>query len=234
MKQQPNPPLLFDEFRQVEWSDPDQIAAYERKAHPDSVAERDLLAELGVSAGDSLIDFGSGTGVLVLEAARICSRVIAVDTSAAMLAHTRVKAERAGVENIEFVHAGFLTYQHDGDPVDLAVSERALHSLPDFWKVQALHQIAGVLKLGGTFYLNDLVYSFEPADAYAAIEYWIETVTTGTDRFPRSFFEEHVRAEYSTYSWLLEAMLREAGFEITDATYRDVKAYARYTCVKTD
>ena len=41
-----------------------------------------------------------------------------------------------------------------------------------------------------------------------------------------------MRDEYSTYSWLLEPMLERAGFEIADAEYGPLGAYAAYVCVK--
>ena len=40
---------------------------------------------------------------------------------------------------------------------------------------------------------------------------------------------EHVRIEFSTYSWLLEAMLDRTGFEILDRDYRR-HVYGAYTC----
>jgi len=42
---------------------------------------------------------------------------------------------------------------------------------------------------------------------------------------------EHVRTEYSTFTWLLEPMLAAAGFEVVD---RDVRGgiYATYTCLR--
>jgi hypothetical protein len=91
---------------------------------------------------------------------------------------------------------------------------------------------AAMLKPGGVLYLNDLVYSFEPGDAGRAIEVWLDEVAVEQgDGFPRGFFEAHVREEYSTYTWLLEAMLDKVGFRIEDAWY-DLKAYAAYICVK--
>jgi hypothetical protein len=40
---------------------------------------------------------------------------------------------------------------------------------------------------------------------------------------------EHVRAEFSTYSWLLEPLLAAAGVEILDATHTR-RLCATYTC----
>ncbi len=233
MAAETNAAWLFDEFQDFGWSGSGEAESYHQTVFTDPAAERQLLLDLGLASGHTLIDFGCGTGAQTLEAARICRRVIAVDVSAAMLEHARGRAADLGLRNVEFVQKGFLTYRHRGEPVDFVLSRRALHHLPDFWKMQALVNVAAVLKPGGIFYLDDLVYSFEPADAAAAIERWIGSVAGDPpERFPRGFFEDHVRNEYSTYTWLLEAMLQRAGFEIQEAVYRDVKAYARYTCVR--
>jgi putative AdoMet-dependent methyltransferase len=224
---------LFNEYQNFGFSDPKEIAAYEKRSGVNSVEEREFLLKLGVSSQHTIIELGSGTGILALEAAKLCKKVYAVDISQAMLSYARSKAEQAGIYNIEYVSQGFLSYQYDGELVDFVVTRHALHHLPDFWKVQALWRIAGMLKPGGIFYLNDLVYSFLPQDADTTIETWIDTISCDTgDGFPRSFFEEHVREEYSTYTWLLEAMLEKTGFEIKEKRQSDFKTYAAYLCIK--
>ncbi len=219
------PPWLFDEYRGHRWVDAAEVAAYEATIRPDPAAERELLL--------TLIDFGAGTGVRALAAAEVCRRVIAVDPSAAMLDYMRAKAERLGIRNVEYVQRGFLTYEHHGALVDFAITRHALHHLPDFWKVEALRRVYATLRPGGVFFAQELAYSFEPADAADAVTRWIDFVgkDDGTG-FPRSFFEEHVREKYSTYSWLFEAMLRKVGFEIREASYRDTGTYATYRCVR--
>jgi hypothetical protein len=41
----------------------------------------------------------------------------------------------------------------------------------------------------------------------------------------------HIRTEFSTYSWLFEAMLERVGFTILDRDYRR-SAYGTYTCAR--
>ena len=224
------PRWLFDEFQDFGWSDADEIEAYDEKANVNPVLERERLLELGVSKEHTLIDFGCGTGALALEAAKLCKRVIVVDVSAAMLTYMKRKAESFGLVNIDYVQQGFLTYQHQGEPVDFVFTQRTLHHLPDFWKVQALQRMAEVLKPGGVLFVRDLMFSFEPRGAEDAIEAWIGSRPAGS--FPREFFEHDIREEYITYTWLFEAMLKEVGFEIGEVAYGDYQAYARYVCVK--
>jgi putative AdoMet-dependent methyltransferase len=48
-----------------------------------------------------VIDFGSGTGIFAMQAARRCRKVVAVDVSQAMLELARSKAEQALTEKIK-------------------------------------------------------------------------------------------------------------------------------------
>jgi ubiquinone/menaquinone biosynthesis C-methylase UbiE len=224
---------MFDEYQGYRWLDAAEVEAYEQSIRPDPAGERELLRELGVSKEHTLIDFGAGTGALVLEAAPLCRTVIAVDPSAAMLEYMRSRAERLGLTNITYAEKGFLTYDRAGDPVDFVVTRHALHHLPDFWKVAALGRIYALLKPRGVFHLRELVYSFEPDDASHAIRRWIDRVPAdSSSKLSRSFFEEHVREKYSTYPWLFEAMLRRVGFDIKSTTYSEDQTHARYLCVR--
>lgn len=236
------PPWSFDEFwifdparnGGPDFSNPEQVAAYDRKQQSDPAQERSLLHDLGLTADHTLLEFGSGTGTLVLEAAKICKEVVAVDISKAMLEYTRKRAESSGLDNLEYRHQGFLDYEHKGEPVDFIVTKNALHHLPDFWKMTALHRIGALLKPGDTFYLRDVVYSFEPAELAESIEAWFDAVTVENpeEGWTRAEFEAHVREEFSTYSWLLEAMFAKAGLKIVSSSYSDLKTYASYTCIK--
>jgi ubiquinone/menaquinone biosynthesis C-methylase UbiE len=204
---------------------------YDAKMDARAADEILLLQDAGVlGPGSSVIDIGAGSGQFTLAAARVCGRVIAVDVSPVMLAPLR---EQAG-DNVEVVEAGFLTYQHSGEPADLVYSRFALHHLPDFWKTLALGRIAGMLRPGGVLRLSDVVYSFEPADVEQRIEAWIEeTMSADVEAgWTRSELAEHVRDEHSTFTWLLEPMIERAGFEITDADYSASGMFARYLCRK--
>jgi ubiquinone/menaquinone biosynthesis C-methylase UbiE len=204
---------------------------YDAKMDARAADEILLLQDAGVlGPGSSVIDIGAGSGQFTLAAARVCGRVIAVDVSPVMLAPLR---EQAG-DNVEVVEAGFLTYQHSGEPADLVYSRFALHHLPDFWKALALDRIAGMLRPGGALRLSDVVYSFEPADAEQRIEAWIEeTMSADVEAgWTRAELAEHVRDEHSTFTWLLEPMMERAGLEIADADCSASGMFARYLCRK--
>jgi len=110
----------------------------------------------------------------------------------------------------------------------------ALHHLPDFWKGIALNRIAALLAPGGTLQLRDLVFSFDLSDVRAGVERWLQSSAADRpeDGWTRAELELHLRDEYSTFTWLLEPMLRRAGFKIESGDYGSVGVYASYICVK--
>ncbi|MFZ5951897.1 MAG: class I SAM-dependent methyltransferase [Candidatus Rifleibacteriota bacterium] len=64
-----------------------------------TLAEVDfLIEELGLKAGDSILDIGCGTGRHSVELAKRGLKVTGIDQSSGMLAQARKKAENAGVE----------------------------------------------------------------------------------------------------------------------------------------
>jgi SAM-dependent methyltransferase len=214
--------------------DPAYVAGYDRKAQVDPAADLDELRSRGLGPASALIDFGAGTGTFAVAAAAICKRVVALDVSEAMVEATKAKLAASGMTNVDCVRAGFLTYEHEGEPVDFVYTRNALHHLPDFWKALALRRIADVLRPGGVLLLRDLVFSFEPGEAESRIADWIDAtaVERPEDGWTRDELIAHVRDEHSTFSWLLEPMLERAGFEILITDYGTVGAYAAYVCAK--
>jgi len=220
---------IIDEKRHAgeEHLDPEQVASYDEKIPFDPTEEIDLLLEYGLSADDTVVDFGTGTGVFPLAVADYCDRVIAIDVSKTMVDVTREKVVQQNIDNIEIVHDGFVSYDHQDDLAGFVYSKNALHHLPDFWKVEALKTVGDSLKEGGIFRLRDLVYSFDPRDSHDEIERWLEEMES--TKFTDEELRAHFREEFSTYDFVLEAMLEEIGFEILEATYAR-GFYANYTC----
>jgi len=210
--------------------DPAYAAAYDAKTGADLDEELALLRACGLDPEATLVDLGAGTGTLAVAAAPHCRRVVAVDPSPVMLATAHERIETAGVSNVELVEAGLLTYSHVGEPPQLVHSRNALHHLPDFWKGLALARVHDLLEPAGKLVLRDLVFSFEPHDADGRIEDWLAGAAgSPADGWTRAELEEHVRAEHSTFSWLLEPLLEHAGFEIREASHRR-GAYSTYVC----
>jgi len=146
-----------------------------------------------------------------------------------MLERLRAKVVDAGLSNIEVAQAGFLSYEHKGDPVDLIYSRYALHHLPDFWKALALQRLRRILRPGGMLRLWDVVYNFDPADAGERVSAWCESAGPDAEQgWSRAELEEHVRDESSTFTWLLEPMMERSGFHIEQASYSEDCMSAQY------
>ncbi len=221
------------EFAGPEHLDEGFVSTYDTKqGHPDFAPDLELLRRQGVlDQNSTVVDLGAGTGRFACAAAPHCRRVVAVDVSAAMLAHASRAAHRAGLANVECVRAGFLAYEHTGEPADAVFTRNALHQLPDFWKGLALARVRQVLRPGGLLRLHDLVYDFTPAEAPAALEAWMANAALDPAAgYTREDFATHVRTEFGTYRWLLEPLIEAAGFTITDADVRG-RIYAAYTCM---
>lgn len=215
--------------------DDEHVARYDDKEDASAIAEVELLSRRGLlDTSCTVVDLGAGTGQFAVAAARRCSRVVAVDISPAMMRGLRRTVASSGLANIECVSAGYLTYEHDGEPADLVYSRYALHHLPDFWKAIALSRVVTMLRPGGALRLWDAVYSFEPAHAAPRLEAWMDETAPGGihERWDRAELAEHVREEHSTFTWLLEPMLERVGLRITDASYDDSGVFARYLCTK--
>jgi SAM-dependent methyltransferase len=229
-----NPSWYLDEFAHAgpEHLDEAYVEGYDRKAGTDWDAEVAELRDLGLDETKMLVDLGAGTGGLALAAAPFCLRVVAADVSPAMLAVIRDLALRQGLRNVEIVQSGLLSYEHDGEPADFVYSRHALHHLPDFWKAIALRRIAAILKPGGIFRMRDLIFSDSLDEVDRTIEAWLAGASTQPGvGWSRPELETHLRDEFSTFSWLLEPMLAQAGFTI-QVNNSASKIYADYVCVK--
>ena len=213
--------------------DPEFVAGFDTKqGRPDPAEDLAVLREHGVGADATVVDLGAGTGQFALAAASAFRRVVAVDVSAPMLDFLRGRAAERGLTGLEYVRAGFLSYEHGGSPADAVHSRHALHQLPDFWKAVALERIAGLLRPGGVLRLRDLIYDFAPGETASVMDRWLagaaEDAALG---YTREDLAEHVRTEFSTFRWLLEPMLAAAGFDIMRADFVG-GVYGAYTCVK--
>lgn len=226
------PEWRYDEFRQVgvDFGDPARVAAHDRGRDAKATAARELLARLGFESGQTLIDFGTGTGVLASEAAKLGLVVHAVDVSRAMLQYAERMAAAEGVGALSFHHAGFLTYRHDGAPADLVVTRAAFHHLPDLWKQVALSRIARMLRPGGCLYLADVAFSFDPGDCRRHLEAWVGSAAPG-GACTAEDLAALPREEFGTFTWILEGMFERAGFEIRSKEYPSSMS-AEYVCVK--
>ena len=224
----------YDEFRQVgtDYNDLAQVEAYDSRHSQFRDIDGECQAILGaldLTPKSSLIEIGTGTGAFAIHAAHHCAKVYATDVSQLMLDYAARKARDANVVNISFQHAGFLTYNHQDQPVDAIVTCMAFHHIPDFWKGIALHRMNNMLKHGGQLYLKDVI--FEDADVTTNISRWIDHMAERGGEKLRAGIAAHIREEYSTSDWIIEGLLTRAGFKIQDSQVHE-GVVGTYQCVK--
>jgi SAM-dependent methyltransferase len=108
---------------------------------------------------DVVLDLGTGTGAIALALAERAGEVVGRDISEGMMERAREKAAEAGLENVSFGHGTFREPEYEG-PVDVVVSNFAMHHLSDEEKREAIEVIAS---LGPRkFVLGDVMFFGAP------------------------------------------------------------------------
>ena len=231
------PEWQYDELKQVgiDYTEQSEVQVYDtqmQRLRDIKKEVEDFMKSTGLTYDRTVLEIGTGTGELAIEIARYCTKVFAADVSPTMLKFARQKARDRDVSNIEFHDGGFLTYTHAGEPLDVIVSQLALHHLPDFWKLIALKRIYAMLKNGGKFYLRDVVYSFE-GNHHEFFESWINGVKEAAGERMAKDLATSIKEEYYTFDWIMEELLQRAGFIIEKAEHKD-GFMAVYLCSKVE
>ncbi|MEZ5923039.1 MAG: class I SAM-dependent methyltransferase [Hyphomicrobiaceae bacterium] len=226
------PDWHYDDLRQVglDFGDEGEVASYDSRQGTDLSEDRELLLTLGLEPEHVVADIGCGTGLLVAAAAQLCRRAHAVDASRAMLAATRARAKSLSLTNVETHHASFLSLDLAPASIDLVTSKFALHHLPDLWKGVALTRLRDLLKPGGRLFIRDVVLNCQPDELPAVAEAWIAWMGANTG-YTRAETATHLREEHSTYGWIMERLIAEAGFELVSVQYES-PVYADYLAVR--
>jgi SAM-dependent methyltransferase len=200
-------PWMIDEPAHAgpEHLDPAFVAGYDRKqGYPDPAEDLAVFEAHGLDRPPPSWT-SAGTGQFALAAARRFGHVTATDVSPVMAEVLRERAAAAGLENLDCVRAGFVSYEHSGPPADGVYTRHALHQLPDFWKAVALDRIARMLRPGGVLRLRDLIYDFASGQAAAVFQSGLDHAAADPARgYTGPDYAEHIRTEFSTFRWLLE------------------------------
>ncbi|MBI2955341.1 MAG: class I SAM-dependent methyltransferase [Chloroflexi bacterium] len=226
---------VYDENLQVgtNYRDDREVLEYDQSMRQiRNLAEEVEIAAraLRLRAESTVWEIGTGTGELALGLAVHCSKVWVSDVSPAMLQFARRKAEERGQDNVVFGLGGFLQGLAPDHTVDAVVSQLALHHLPDFWKMAALRRVAAFLNPGGRFYLKDVVFPGDLDDYDEFFSRIIDQVRHSAGEKLAYEIIVHIREEYSTFDWVLEEMLRRAGFQIERKEEDDF--VTAYTCIR--
>ncbi len=233
-----NEPLRwhFDEMQHTgaDFADPQVVQVYDDRMQRFRNIPKEVETArqaLQLASDHTLIEIGVGTGEFAIALSAFCREVIATDISPTMLEFAQKKATARNRSNIRFVQAGFLTYHHVGESADAVLSQLALHHLPDFWKMIAMKRIYALLKKGGRFFLRDIVYSSHLENYDAHFDHVTASIRETAGDEMAEGTTHHILKEYSTLDWVMEGMLRQAGFAIHQVTHID-GFVAQYLCVK--
>jgi ubiquinone/menaquinone biosynthesis C-methylase UbiE len=109
--------------------------------------------------GHTVVDLGSGTGLLSLVFAERTAQVWAIDSSPAMNEYLRVKATSADLDNVKTVLASAVSLPLVDEIADLVVSNYCLHELRRVDKLRALAEARRVLRPGGRLVIGDMMFS---------------------------------------------------------------------------
>ena len=112
--------------------------------------------------GHTVVDLGSGTGLLSLAFAERTAQVWAIDSSRAMNEYLRIKARSAELDNVKTVLASAVSLPLVDGIADLVVSNYCLHELRHAEKLRALAEARRVLKPGGRLVIGDMMFSLNP------------------------------------------------------------------------
>ncbi len=173
---------------------------------------------LGVQRGWRVADIGCGNGVLACEAALMGAEVDAIDISPAMLALAEHPGQGPQGRDPDPVGGAIELSPTSPIPTISIVSEFTLHHLPDFWKAVALSRIYAALKPGANFYPARHRLR-QHAGRRGARRRAVGRLQHQEPRFHRDSVITHMRDEYSTFGWVIERMLTDAGFTLVSVDY---------------
>jgi len=145
------PPLSHYMGREIattmHWSASDWLWRESREAEESSAQ---MLAALGVRAGQTVCDLGAGSGYHTLHLSRMVGaegRVLAVDIQAEMLALLSEKAREAGAENIELILGEVADPLLPAASCDLVLMVDVYHEIS--YPAEVLAKLKAALRPGG-------------------------------------------------------------------------------------
>ncbi|MFP3126403.1 class I SAM-dependent methyltransferase [Ectobacillus funiculus] len=116
------------------------------------VIVKEVRPELRNSKSKSLIDYGSGTGLISLELADVVNSILLVDSSEQMLEVAKAKISHKGITNSEVLYSDF-TQETPELKADIVLMSLVLLHIPDTKKI--LQELFNILNNGGKLIIID-------------------------------------------------------------------------------
>jgi arsenite methyltransferase len=132
-------------------------------------------ALVSITAGQTVLDLGSGGGIdVLLSAKRVgpTGKVYGLDMTDEMLALARDNQRKAGATNVEFLKGTIEAIPLPSQSVDVIISNCVINLSSD--KDAVLREAFRVLKPGGRFAVSDvIVRSAVPEEVRRSMELWV-------------------------------------------------------------
>ncbi|TWJ89808.1 tRNA 5-carboxymethoxyuridine methyltransferase [Bacillus licheniformis] len=116
------------------------------------VIVNEVRPELRNSQSKSLIDYGSGTGLISLELSDLVHSILLIDSSKQMLEVAKAKISRKGIANAKTLYSDF-TQETPELKADIVLMSLVLLHIPDTNKI--LQELFGILNDGGKLIIID-------------------------------------------------------------------------------
>ena len=168
---------------------------------------------------DRVLELGCGTGTTALKLAGDAGEILATDISGAMIDVGRAKAAAAGVGNVRFdvAEPGSTSIKASG-PYDVVTAFNLLHLLEDL--PRAMAEIAELVRPGGLFISKTFCRA---ALGQGNLEYYVTRIALPVMQIlGKAPFVAFMDVD------VLEATVREAGFEIIETGNHPKKPPRRF------
>ncbi len=173
------------------------------------IPEKAVLASLGcgnptalieLSAGETVLDLGSGGGIdVLLSAQRVgpAGKAYGLDMTDEMLALARENQRQAGVTNVEFLKGEIENIPLPDNSVDVIISNCVINLSAD--KDRVLREAFRVLKPGGRFAVSDVVVQGSvPDEVRQSMQLWVGCIAGALDE--RDYLAKLSKAGFSDVS----------------------------------
>ncbi len=118
------------------------------------------LVKSEISKDDVVLETAAGTGLLTIEIAPLCSKIVSCDISPSMVEVASAKMAHNGVTNVEFIVKDICILDFPKESFDVVVAANVMHLL--FEPQQALESMLAVLKKDGKLIIPTYCHGENP------------------------------------------------------------------------